>query len=196
MLLPINRLKEASILSLQTGGVLANIADPIIDPRNLTIAAFYVKGSRLSDPSSVLHPEDIREISDIGIIVDDESSLMSLDGLVRLKEIIDFGFEINGIRVESEKGKLLGKVSDFALDADDFSVQQIYTKPTWLKSIVSTNLIIHRSQIKSINNSRIVVKDPTVTEESAASQPAKPAFVNPFRSSSPSGQPETIDSQN
>lgn len=192
MLLPIDRLKNAPILSLQTGGILAHLSSPIIDPRNLVIAAFYAKGPRLSSPESVLHPEDICEISDIGIIVDSESSLMPLDDLVRLGEIINFGFELDGIRVESERGKLLGKVSDFALDSSDFSIQQIYTKPTFLKSIVSTNLIIHRSQIKSINNSRIVVKDPAVTEEKPAGRPAD-QFVNPFRSPAPSSQTEAKD---
>lgn len=185
MLLPIERIVGSPVLSLQTGAGLARVSSPIIDPRNLTIAALYVTGPRLSDPVSVIHPEDIREVSDIGLIVDDDSSLMSLDGLVRLKEIIDFGFELQGIRVETEQGKVLGKVHNYSINPDDFSVQQLYTKPTLFRSITSTHLIIRRSQIRSINNSRIVVESPTIKERSAEKPVQTPAFVNPFRSAPP-----------
>lgn len=192
MLMPINRLIEAPIMSLQTGTPLAKTLSVIVDPRQLKIAALRVQGNRLSHSQSVLHPEDIREISDIGLIVDGDDSLMPLDDLVRLKEIIDFNFELLGIRVEDEKGHLLGHVKDFALDADSFFIQQLYTKPSLLKSIVSTGLTINRSQILSINNKRIVVKDQTVPAKDERVELAQ-SFINPFRTPVPSGPDNSIN---
>ena len=43
MLLPIERLLNAPIMSLQTGAELARISEPIIDPRSMAIVAFYVR---------------------------------------------------------------------------------------------------------------------------------------------------------
>ena len=63
MLVPIEQLANQVVFSLQTGAELAKISLPIIDPRKLTIAAFYVNGSNLTHQMSVLHPSDIREIN-------------------------------------------------------------------------------------------------------------------------------------
>ena len=184
MLLPIHRLLKMPVMSLQTGVQLATTASVIIDPRKLQIVAFRVHGSRLSHENSVLHPEDIREISEIGLIVDDDSALMSTDGLVRLQEVIDFKFDLDGPRAENENGKFIGKVSSYAVDQDSLIVQQLYTKPSTLRSIVATGLTIHRKQIVSINNQRIVVKDPTVPVDEEK-QLTRSGFINPFRSTNP-----------
>jgi hypothetical protein len=164
---------------------LASTGEPIIDPRKLKIVAFRVRGNRLSHQESVLHPQDIREISEIGIIVDSDRSLMQLEDLVRLKEVIGFNFKLDNIRVENEKGRLLGRVSSYAVDQESFFVQQLYTKPSLLRSIVTTGLTIHRTQISSINNHRIVVKDPTVPAKLESSKAPSPSFVNPFRAPMP-----------
>lgn len=192
MLLPIKRLLDTPIMSLQTGMPLAKTLSVIIDPRKLQIVALRVQGNRLSHTESVLHTEDVREISDIGLIVDGDDSLMPLDDLVRLKEIIGFNFELLGIRVEDEKGRMLGKVSDFAIDPESFFVQQLYTKPSILKSIVSTGLTINRTQIASINNQRIVVKDPTVPAKEERIELAQ-SFINPFRNPMPSPPENSVD---
>lgn len=185
MLLPINRLVGIRIMSLQTGMPLATTSHAIIDPRKLKIIAFRLQGARLSHQESVLHPEDIREISDIGLIVDGDESLMPIDDLVRLKEVIDFQFELDNLRVENEKGKLLGKVTGYAVDQDSFIVQQIYTKPSLLRSVVTVGLTIHRNQIVSINNQRIVVKDPTIPAKEQPEKLSAKNFVNPFKNPLP-----------
>lgn len=184
MLHSIDHFIGSSIMSLQTGTLLATVESTIIDPRKLKVVAFRVQGNRLSHQESVLHPEDIREISDIGLIVDGDEALMPLDGLVRLKEVVDFDFSLDGLRVESESGKLLGKVQGYAIDPDSFLVHQLYAKPSLLRSIITTGLTIHRNQIVSINNQRIVVKDPTVLAEQPEAERTR-NFINPFRNPLP-----------
>ncbi len=176
-------------MSLQTGTQLAKTSGVIIDPRKLIIVAFRINGQRLSQPESVLHPEDIREMSNIGMIVDSDESLMSLNGLIRLQEVIDFDFELVGLRVEDEKGHKLGRVGSYAVDPDSFTVQQIYTKQPLLKSISSMGLTIHRSQIVSIDNEHMVVKDTAVKDASPITETAR-TFINPFRPA-PSQQPDS-----
>lgn len=187
MLISIDRLIGTPILSLQTGIEIAKISDAILDPRQLKIAAFRVSGGRIAENDAVLHPEDIREISDIGMIVDSHESLMSTDGLVRLQEVIDFGFFLNGLRVEDENRRRLGKVKGFSIDPESFYVQQLYIKPPAIKRLSISEFVIHRSQIKSINNDRLVVKSAAIKSE--AEVKPRPAFVNPFRSPMPA-QPD------
>jgi len=190
MLVPIKKFIGIPVLSLQTGSELARIEDVIIDPRQLKIVAFRVTGARLDHNESVLHPEDIREISAIGIIIDSSDKLMGTDGLVRLQEIIDFGFVLTGVHVEDDRGHKLGTVKDYSLDPESFIVQQIYIKPPIIRSLSVTALTIHRSQIISINNKKIVVKSPTVKAEEPLAQAVRTTLTNPFRAPA---QPETKD---
>ena len=171
-------------MSLQTGAQLAETTSVIVDPRQLTIAAFYVEGSGLEQSPSILHPSDIRELSDIGIIVDDADKLMSLDGLVRLKEIIDFDFELMGLKVVDEHKRKLGKVSSYSVETMDYTIIQIYTEQSLLRSFSTMSNTIHRSQIISVNNKQMVVQAPTVRDEvKQVAKDARQAFVNPFRGS-------------
>ena len=76
MLIAIDNLIGIPVMSLQTGTQLAETTAALVDPRQLTIAAFYVDGPGLEESPSILHPGDIRELSDIGIIVDSTEKLM------------------------------------------------------------------------------------------------------------------------
>ncbi|MEO5499532.1 MAG: hypothetical protein ABIR46_03465 [Candidatus Saccharimonadales bacterium] len=185
MLVSIDTLLQAPIMSLQTGTQLAQSTQAIVDPRQMTVVAFYVDGSGLDQNPSILHVNDIREISDIGLIIDDATKLMSIDGLVRLKEIIDFEFELKGLKVVDEHKRKLGKVSGYSIETVDFTVMQIYTEQSLLRSLSTMNNTIHRSQIVSVNNTMMVVQSPTVREGvTKVAKDASHVLANPFRQGS------------
>lgn len=182
MLISIENLLDVPVMSLQTGSQLAETTAAVVDPRQLTIAAFYVEGPGLEESPSILHPIDIRELSDIGMIVDDADKLMSLDGLIRLKEVIDFEFELIGLKVVDEHKRKLGKVSGYSIDTTDYTIVQIYTEQSLLRSISTMSNTIHRSQVISVSNKQMVVQAPTVRDEvKQVAKDARQAFVNPFR---------------
>ena len=184
MLLNIESLVDQPIMSLQTGGELARVTGVIVDPRKLTIAAFYVEGAGLEQNPSILHPADIRELGELGIIVDETSKLMSLEGLVRLQEVIEFHFELYGLKVIDEKGRKLGKVTGYSIETDAYNIMQIYTEQSLFRSISNMSSTIHREQVVSVNQSELVVQSPTVRGEvSKAANDARQAFTNPFRGS-------------
>lgn len=187
MLMPIDQFIGLPVMSLQTGTELAHTTDVIVDPRQMKVIAFYVDGAMLETHPSILHPSDIREISDIGLIVDNSDRLMSLDGLVRLQEIIDFKFELKGMKVIDEHKRKLGKVVNYSVEPDGFTIQQLYTHQSILRSINTASNVIRRSQIVSVDKDKIIVRSATVREEENGATAAEPtqAFVNPFRGSQP-----------
>lgn len=185
MLLPVDHLIDVPIMSLQTGTELARTTGVVIDPRHMKITAFYVDGPLLEDHPSVLHPSDIRELSDIGMIVDNSERLMGTEGLVRLQAIIDLHFELIGKKVIDDLGHKLGKVTDYIVEPDDFTIQQLNVQQTILRSIGTATSVIRRAQIVAVRKDVIVVKSPTIREEAVAPQPSPQPFVNPFRGSQP-----------
>ncbi len=188
-------MRGQSVMSLQTGQPLATIGNPIINPRNLKIVAFYVSGPLVDYDPAVLFTEDIREFGDIGVIVDGADNIMSPEGMVRLGEVIGYNFTLDGIHVADDHKRKLGKVENYTLDPETFDIQQLYLKPTLMQSLSISSLTINRSQIIDINNDRIVVRTPTVKEKAvdkiaAITENAVP-FDNPFRKPKPAS--ENID---
>ncbi len=188
MLILRDRLLNTPIMSLRTGSQVGVATSPIIDPRRLHIVGFYCEGPGIEFKPAILHTADIREFSDIGIIIDDADDIMESDGLVRLQEILDFEFELEGKKVEDDGGMKLGKVSDFATDIASFLIIKLHVQPSLFQSFGSAEHLIDRSQIVTITDDKIVVRRPTVKEESHAVRMAKGMVDNPFRKAKPQAE--------
>ncbi len=192
MLLTISNMLGANVMSLQTGQPLAQLDAPIIDPHNLKIVAFYVSGPMVDFSPAVVFAEDIREFGEMGAIVDSSDNILSPEGMVRLNEVIGYNFALNGIWVVDDHRHKLGRVENYTLNPDNFMVQQLYLKPTLIKSFSIAHLTISRDQIIAIDNQKITVKSPTVREKVsdkvAKAVPTPGEFENPFRKAKPAAE--------
>ena len=187
-----DRLLFTPILSLQTGAPLARTKQLIIDPRQLKVVAFYCEGPHVTEPA-ILHTDDIRELSGMGIIVDNADSIMAPDQLVRLQEIINFHFELIGKQIIDTHKRKLGKVEDYSIDLDSFYIIKIKVRQSLLKNFMGANLLIDRTQIVEINDKFIVV-NANDTKAPARKPDGKPIIENPFRNSHPQPGANTIES--
>lgn len=188
MLLSINRILGAPVMSLQTGQPLGRLSAPIIDPYTLRIVAFYVEGPRLDFSPAVLFVDDIREFGRLGAIVDSVDNIMSTDGLVRLNEIISYNFTLNRILVVDDNKRKLGKVSGYVIDPLNFEIRQLQVRPSVFRSLSTAELLVNRSQIIKVEPTKITVKAPTVQQPVRKATTAddsrrilNPEFDNPFR---------------
>jgi len=182
--LPRDRLLNLPVMSLQTGTQVGIAVGHIIDPRRLNIVAFYCEGPLIDFAPAILHTTDIREFSSIGLIVDSADNIMPPDDLVRLKEIIDYGFDLEGKLVIEEGGHKLGKVGGYTIDSESFYVVKLHVRPTFFQSFGQAELLVDRTQIREINDKHIVVRRATVQDEQPAAFKPMPSIDNPFRKSS------------
>ena len=192
MLLTIKNMLGSAVMSLQTGQPLARLDTPIINPHNLKIVAFYVSGPMVDFTPAVLFSEDIREFGELGAIVDSSDNILSPEGMVRLGEVISYGFVLDGIHVVDEQKHKLGRVENYTLNPDDFMIQQLYLKPTLMKSLSIAHLTVSRDQIVAIDNDKITVRTPTVREKTVKKvvkeTPETVPFENPFRKPKPAAE--------
>lgn len=187
MLMLIERLMVMPVVSLQTGAPLADIDGPIIDPRQLHIVAFYCRGPRLAETPAVLHTDDIREVSNLGLLVDGAENIMSPSDLVRLQEIMSMHFSLEDKQVVDDTGRKVGKVASFVVETNTFYVVKLNIRPSLLQGFNTAERVIDRTQIVEITDDKIVVKAPTVK---AAQKKVATTLNNPFRSTA---QPEHSD---
>ena len=170
-------------MSLQTGTKLALTKAPIIDPANLKIVAYEVEGPMLSERPSFLRIADVRELSDIGMIIDSNDEFFGKDDIIDIRTIYNLNFHLIGLNVIDESKRKLGKVFDFSVDTDSFVIQQLKVKQSALKRLSQSELLIHRSQIVEINDYSIIVKSASKKLEPIIKS-EKLSYINPFRTPS------------
>lgn len=195
MLLLGSRLIGTPVMSLQTGSKLALLSSAIINPANLHILAYQLDGPLLTEQPSFLRTADIREYGRIGVIIDSSDELIGLDDVLKVKELYDLRFALINLPVYDDQGSKLGKVSDYTLDVESFVIQQLNVQRGFFKSLNETGLLIHRSQIVEINDTRIVVRSATKKVVEPVMESVRHEFVNPFRQPS-QPEAEAIDNSN
>lgn len=184
MLILGSRLIGTPIMGLQTGTQLAVAKSPVIDPNNLRIIAYEVEGTLLTEKPSFIRIADVRELSDVGMIIDSNDEFVGLHDVIAIKNIYKLGFKLLGLNVIDEAKHKLGKVSDYSLEVGSFVVEQLNVSRGIIKSLTETELLIHRTQIVEINNENIIVK--SIAEKLQPIADAKQlSYMNPFRQRAP-----------
>ena len=165
-------LPNRAILSLRTGGPVALVTAPIINPNNLKIEGFFCN-DQFSNKHLVLLPQDIRDVVPKGFIVNDHDVLADPEDLVRLKDILKLHFELLNKPVSTTNKKRLGKVNDYAFETSSMYIQKLYVGQSLIKSFSGGQLGVDRTQIVEITNRHIVIQDPLqgIKEASPAGAP-------------------------
>lgn len=173
------------LFSVRSAGRIGKIIGPIVNPHNLHIDGFYCEAVNFPTPSVVVDM-DVREIMPKGIIIDDHEDISTPDELIRLKPIMDIDYQIIGKPVFQNKKKL-GKVVDFATDSISLYIYQLYVQPPLLQSMNTNQLLISRSSIVEVTDSRIVVSG---TEQKTMPQSVRSMLSSPLSAPSASTMSE------
>ena len=191
MLMVGSRFIGMPVLSLHIGGQTAAVKRVIVDPEDLSIMAFELEGPIIRDPEigSFLMAEDIRETSNQGLVVDSADRFVNPEDVIRLNEVLELNFNLEGLKVVAKEGKnikKLGKIIDYTVDSSTLSIFQIIAQRPFMESFVDPQLTINRSQITEVDDFKITIKHDK--QKIKVEQPVKetkgdfvPNYTNPFR---------------
>lgn len=171
-------------MGLQTGTQLAVAKTPIIDPSNLMIVGYEVDGPLLVERPSFIRIADVRELSDVGMIIDSNDEFIGIKDVIAIEKIHKLDFKLLGLAVVDEAKHKLGKVSDYSLETGSFIIQQLNVSRGALKSLSETELLVHRSQIVEINDDAVIVRT-TAKKLEPITKLSRLSYMNPFRSNAP-----------
>ncbi|MCD8561575.1 PRC-barrel domain-containing protein [Candidatus Saccharibacteria bacterium] len=175
-------------MSLQTGGRLAETDRPVIDPGQLKVVAYVLRGPLLTKNPSLLRTADIREMGRLGMIIDSDDELIGVDEVIKIEKLYKLNFPLVGMAVVDDTRHKLGKVEDYTVDTDSFVIQQLSVRRGIFRGITETSLLVHRSQVLEINDKAIIVKSARKQRSEPIVESIREEFVNPFRK--PAAQPE------
>ena len=179
------------ILSIHLGGEVAYTKRAIIDPESLSIIAFELYGDVINDPEvgNILMIEDIREYSNEGFIVDSTDKFVEKDDVIRLRETMELNFNLLGLKVVTKDGRKIGKIEDYTVDSNNFSIFQLIVRRPFLQSFSDVQLTINRSQITEIDDYKVTIDhDREEIKLPKEDDEFVPNFVNPFRKPNYAGQ--------
>lgn len=151
-------LLNKQVMSLRTGGSIATVIQPIINPNNLKIEGFYCE-DRFEKTPLVLLTQDIRDTLPQGYAVNDHEVLVHPEELVRLQETLKLNFQLSGKQVVTVSKAKVGKVTDWAAETTTFYIQKIYVGQSILKSLTAGQLSVDRTQIVEITNKKIIIQE-------------------------------------
>lgn len=188
MLTTATDIADTPVMSLQTGQELARIGDAIIDPGTLKILAYEVVGPLVDEPPKLLTVEDIREVADVGFIVDSNDDFISPEDVVKIQPLYELRFDPIRRQVRDERKHKIGKVINYTIELGGFVIQQLVVKRP-LFHLNDTELLVHRTQIIEINDQAIVVHSQAKAPEPERGE-LPGAYVNPFRKADTQGEPQ------
>lgn len=183
MLIDADKLIGYPVVSLHMGGQIAEPVYLIVDPDKLKLVAMQVVGPEVGmETGDLLQTKDVREFSDMGMIIDSIDELVNDTDVIRLRKVLELNFDLIGMKVETKKGTKLGKVVNYTVNPETWEVQQIIVQRPLMKSFIDPELTIGRSEIVKIDDYKIIVKDEEAKiRKNAANQDFVPNFINPFR---------------
>ena len=142
-----------TVISQRESQALGVIEEPAADATKGVIVAY-----RTSGHPNYLSTIDILAYLDEGIVVQDDSILQDEDDLVRLKRLGDNRTTILNLKVVSETGKRMGRVSDVLIDTTTHHVTRLHIKPGGLRRFTGTELIIPRERVIKMTAQEVIVR--------------------------------------
>jgi len=152
------------ILDFDDGNILATVRDIVIDPDTGKIEAFWVKPLTVPIFDAVIQSQDIVEWKK-NIYVKDDSVISDPADIIKISNILMKNTFVIGNRVQSEEGKLLGKVYNFDFDSNSFYLKQIHVEHSILGLIKYERRIFSFDSIVEILPEIIIVKDKRDSKE-------------------------------
>lgn len=192
MLISVDDVIGANILSLHMTSRIGTVRDLIINPNNLEVIALVVDRLRRSD-EIVLPVASVREFSKMGLIIDSEDEFVGAGDVVKIAEIIKLDFQLKNLNVRTNSGKKLGYVKDFLLSTNDFAIERLIVHRPVLFSLSDAEFYIARSQIIKVTNRNLIVED--LAEKNTEEEDFIPNFVNPFRQQNTPAQNQNPDAK-
>lgn len=138
------------------------VKDIVMDPERGKLIAFvvHVAKNRVIAPIDVVYWKEVVKVNDRGVVVKGKE-------ILRVEEVQKNGIRFMHNKVETEDGKVLGKVINFAVDNKTYELRSLLVAKSVLGFIRYDTKIVKADQIVEVLPEKIVVKSDlkTVKEE-------------------------------
>lgn len=164
MLTLISNLVNKPVVTMDQAEPLGLLRDPIIDPTNGKLIAFFFGHGFLHMQQSVLAADDIASYDDNRIVVHRDDVARVVDEEPKIREILSQRVPVLGANVLTESGKKLGRANDLLLDTELSMIVKYYVHG------MLSDRIIPAEHVVTIDKRGIIVDDIAEVTAGAAAE--------------------------
>lgn len=152
--------------SVRSSGRIGLVTGTVINPHNLHIDALRCRVARGEE--QLLMPIDIRDLSPVGVVINDYENLLDIADAIRLEPILKLNFKLMDKTAFIGKRKV-GKVDGYAINTESLFIQKIYVRPGIISRMNKDQLTFDRSSIKEVTDTKIVFNASSKVRDTVAS---------------------------
>jgi len=150
---------------------VGTIEEIVISPEDGKLLGLIVGSGILGFNKSSIGWQDILDADKNGLVIQTSDNLLSVEDNIRISEVIQTGFSLDNLPVETKSGQKLGNINDYSLNMESGNLSKIHVH----QLLPPQDRIISRSNIISINKDKVVVRDLPAKEEVRVSAVPEPA---------------------
>jgi uncharacterized protein YrrD len=162
------------VLLKKERAVVGIIEDFVINPDNGELLGVLVREGFGKKNQKALPKKDIEVVGKDFILINSYEQLGDIDEIVRIKQVLDKEIRIIANKVETESGQYLGRVFDYTIDFNLYSISRLYVSNKFF-GFSANQHIIANNQIIEITKEKIIVSDATI-KISSTKVAAKPVI--------------------
>jgi len=153
MLIELSKLENMPVGALDEAAYVGRVRRTLVDPSEARLIGLTVWAGTLFPKMFAVSLQDVVDIDRSGVVVNSRESLLGINEVVRIAEIVKHKFNLIGLRAKSKKGRSCGRVQDALVDTTTGDILRIYVK----KLLVESRVYEH-SQIEKITWREVILK--------------------------------------
>lgn len=162
------------VILYQEQALVGEVHDYLIDHETGEFLGVLVN-SPLEKKEKIIPTGEFKAIGQDSILVSDLNSLTDIEDFIKGSKALKTNAKIIGETAKTESGKVLGKVTESAINTQSFKIERIYVRPKIGLKIPVKDLIIPATKITEITKKYILVSDEYVTAKAKKSILTVPA---------------------
>ncbi len=160
MLILATKLFRSPVVSAGTGK-LGELGEPIVDPQNGRLIAFFVSGG-IFEPKKIISIGDILMLNPQITIVNNPDSVLPPNEIVRVDQFIKSRIKFLKSKACTKNKTYLGTIEDVVIDTETQSIIKYYIKNIIRDRILPSDLVVE------IQPDKIIFEDSVLDRQTAA----------------------------
>jgi uncharacterized protein YrrD len=172
MLLELSKTKNLPVGALNEQKAVGLVEMPVVFADDAKVIGFLVKMKGVFQGKKVVSFSDVVDLDTKGLVINSADSLLAVDEILRIKDILKSGFKLVGLPARTKNKKYIGRISDVVIETTSGDIIRLYVQSLFDQRIFERSMI-HDITSKEViltfdNKNRTEKKNPVADQQKAA----------------------------
>jgi len=147
------------LINIKDGKTLGQIKRIVVDPHSKCVNGFIVATGKLLKENKAITLDNIYSIGDDAVTTRDETALLKVGQIPAIKEHHKNNITIKGKTILSERGNLIGTVSEYSINTESGTIEALIATGKPIKRSQRHSLTIPSDHVLTIGQDAVIVAE-------------------------------------